>query len=320
MVEGTVSQGGPDERGTTRSTVKRLVVFPEGRAAENVLAVDLDDDTAEYLSAYPGTAQWLSDYAAEKLSLDLSEVGMLKTEVPGLGTVLCGEPDDFKGFLEAWAFLWVPWAGVIAFMVVNVGLGGRWPWIAGGVGLATMLLVGILMKKNKWSRQARDQEKKQVYDDRLRNSADHLIFIDDSDADDVREVIALIDTINGNLAQVKNYGFSTREESGLIEESLTTYLRAHIDARSAQPQLERFAAVLRDVTSETIAADTDLQNVQQLKEELSTTIEAAGQQARGAKNEIHQLEKRTTAAVRQAEAKFQAAELRAQRAERGSGA
>lgn len=39
------------------SAVSRIMVFPEGLSAQKVLAVDLDDDSVDYFSTYPGTAE-----------------------------------------------------------------------------------------------------------------------------------------------------------------------------------------------------------------------------------------------------------------------
>lgn len=298
------------------SAVSRIMVFPEGRSAQEVLAVDLDDDSVDYFSTYPGTAKWVSN--PERLREDLARVGKkpehVPEVVPGLlenllrsSSITLALPPMLSllgGSLILIAIVLFPGLDFLnVFVRLIIGL-------AAGAGTA-WLIIAPSRKKIRRSIAA-DEERKGIYNERLREADDHFISIDDPDADDVREALARADAINDNLKLIRRYGLSTIDEAEALDGHLANLLRAHIAERSAQPNLERFEAVLRDVDPETIAADADLQNIQQLRDNLLHTVKTAEEKTNSAKNELNQLEKATTTSVRQTEAKLQAAELTGQ--------
>lgn len=308
------------------SAVSRIMVFPEGRSAQEVLAVDLDDDSVDYFSTYPGTAKWVSN--PERLREDLARVGKkpehVPEVVPGLlenllrsSSITLALPPMLSllgGSLILIAIVLFP--GLLIAIVLFPGLDFLNVFVRLIIGLAAgagtaWLIIAPSRKKIRRSIAA-DEERKGIYNERLREADDHFISIDDPDADDVREALARADAINDNLKLIRRYGLSTIDEAEALDGHLANLLRAHIAERSAQPNLERFEAVLRDVDPETIAADADLQNIQQLRDKLLHTVKAAEEKTNSAKNELNQLEKATTISVRQTEAKIQAAELTGQ--------
>lgn len=132
------------------STVNRITVFPEGDTVETVLAVDLDAETTEYLSTYPGTAKRLSTQRAHGLADVLRALGIPVRTVPGLTSALRGEPDSFSDLFLAYSRLWGVLAGFIVCGVIWVlpdtfGLldGFRRLWIGGLGGLGTFGLVNM---------------------------------------------------------------------------------------------------------------------------------------------------------------------------------
>lgn len=300
------------------SAVSRIMVFPEGLSAQKVLAVDLDDDSVDYFSTYPGTAEWLPNPQPERLREDLAKAGKhpedVPEDIPGLlenllrsASITLALPPMLSilgGSLILIAIVLFPGLDFLnAFVRLIIGL-------AAGAG-AAWLIIAPSRKRIRRSIAA-DEERKRVYDERLREADDHFISIDDPDADDVREALASADAINDNLKLIRRYGLLTVDESEELDEHLANLLRAHIAERSAQPHLECFEAVLRDVDPETIAADADLQNIQQLRDKLLHTVKAAEKKASAAKNELNQLEKATATTVQQTEAKLRAAKLRSE--------
>lgn len=298
------------------SAVSRIMVFPEGRSVQEVLAVDLDDDSVDYFSTYPGTAKWLSD--PERLREDLAKVGKkpehVPEAVPGLlenllrsSSITLALPPMLSllgGSLILIAIVLFPGLDFLnVFVRLILGL---------AAGAGTVWLIITPSRKKIRRSIAADTERKRIYNERLREADEHFISIDDPAADDVREALASADAINDNLKLIRRYGLSTIDESEARDEHLANLLRAHIAERSAQPNLERFEAVLRDVDPETIAADADLQNIQQLRDNLLHTVKSAEEKASAAKNELNQLEKATTTSVRRTEAKLRAAELTGQ--------
>jgi hypothetical protein len=292
------------------STFNRMLVFPEGHSAQEVLAVDLDEDTTAYLSTYPGTARWLSAPGLAHLQEGLDKVGKTYREVPGLLANLRPEPS-----ITDWPLLFLVVASnAIVFMVL--GMKFLPPLVCYIIGIvaavATLFLTRASVRRKRQASINHDEQVKRIYDERLQEAADNIVSIDDPDADDVREALAHAEAIHDNLKLLRRFGLSTLEESEAVDEHLATLLRAHIAERASQPRLERFEEVLRDVDRKTIADDTDLQNIQRLRDELAHTAEAARQKATAAMGELNQLEKETTATVRRTEAKLQAAELTGQ--------
>lgn len=300
------------------SAIKKITIFPEGRAAETVIAVDLDNETTDYLSTYPGTAQRLGRYATEKLASDIRKAGRDENEVPGLTSALKNRSVEGEGLLLPYSRVWSLMAGTVAFCLGHVLLGISDIDVDGlphflfafAAGFATMGYVSSKFQENKIEQRTRDEESKRIYAERLRESADHLIRIDDKAANSVRSAINCVNTIHGHLAQLRRLGLSTVEETTAADDALDAVIQGHMDERASKTRSKRYQRVLQEVDNETVKADEDLQHVQQLNEEQGQIQQEAKDRIGNAMSELNTLMGASAKFVQHASAKLSAAELR----------
>ena len=303
------------------STTKMITIFPEGRAAETVLAVGLDDETTDYLSTYPGTAQWIGRYARETLANDLYETGRDEDEVPGLDSALVNDlrakaEDLLWPYPRALSLL----AGAVSFylghvlLVINdVDLGGLLHvMFALAAGLVGKSSVSAAFNERKLKQKARDEECKRIYTKRLRESAPNLINIDDKDGHRIRSAINRVNTIHHHLAQLRRQGLSTVEETAAADDAFNEVAQGHIDERTAKTRSHRYQTILAEVDRETITSDEDLHHLQQLSDDQSQALQKAKDRINDAMNELRTLKAAADKSARHASAKLSAAKLRSE--------
>lgn len=296
------------------SPANKITVFPDGHAAETVLAVDLDDETREYLTTYPGTAQWVGVRSAEKLADDLIEAGRAKAEVPGLFAALDGEPADTQELLLSYSRLWSLIAAfggcLLGITMANIdGIDRLNPLLTGSIfGLMAMYFTDTFLQKKRRNRRNQDEALKQTYNERLRNVANRLVTLDTREDKDVREALNHAEEIHSRLAKLRRYGLSTVDSSESADAALDKLLRAHIDKRTATAALEHYRNSLDGVDHD--SEDEDIQYVHDLCTKQSRIYWEAKDTIRAAMDELVALETEVVKAERTAHAKLAAARIR----------
>lgn len=298
------------------STIKMITIFPEGRAAETVLAVGLDDETTDYLNTYPGTAQWIGRYAREKLASDLREAGRDEAEIPGLVSRPANGEEPLLPYFQVLSIF----AGIASFylghvflVLSDIDIGGFPHFLfALAVGLGTKGFVSAAFDERELKQKARDEECKRIYAKRLRESAPNLINIDDKDGNRIRSAIRRVNTIHHHLAQLRRQGLSTVEEAAAADDAFNEVAQGHIDERTAKTRSHRYLTILAEVDSETITSDEDLHHVQQLSDDQSQALQEAKDRINTAMNELKTLKVAADKSARHATAKLSAAKLRSE--------
>lgn len=300
------------------STIKMIAIFPEGRAAENVLAVGLDDETTDYLSTYPGTAHWINRYAREKLASDLREVGREENEVPGLISALRNHTANAEELQVPYPRAWSILAGCIAFCLGHLLLGTYdvdsiprfLAALAIGFGMNGFISASFTEKQIK--QRTRDEECKRIYAERLRESAANLIRLNDKGTNTIRCAINCVNTIHNHLAQLHRQGLSTVDETAAADDAFNEVVQGHMDERTATARSKRYQTILREVDSETIASDEDLHHVQQLSDDQRRALRDAKDRIGNAMTELKTLMAATAKSARDTTAKLSAAKMRSE--------
>lgn len=296
------------------SPANKITVFPDGRAAETVLAVELDDETREYLTTYPGSAQWIGVMSAEKLAHDVIEAGRAEVDIPGLFAALDGRPADIKEFLLSYHRLWSLLAAFVGLFlgitITNIdAIDGISPLLVGGVcSFGAMYFTGTFLTKKQCKRRNQDEALKQTYNERLRNVANRLVTLDTREDEDVREALNHAEEIHSRLAKLRRYGLSTVDSSESADAALDKLLRAHIDKRTATAALEHYRNSLDGVDHD--SEDEDIQYVHDLCTKQSRIYWEAKDTIRAAMDELVALETEVVKAERTAHAKLAAARIR----------
>lgn len=299
-------------------TIKMIAIFPEGRAAENVLAVGLDDEMTDYLSTYPGTAHWINRYAREKLASDLREVGREENEVPGLISALRNHTAHTEEFPAPYPRVWSILASCIAFCLGYLLLGlydvdGVPRFLAAlAAGFGTKGFVSATFVEKQIKQRTRDEECKRIYAERLRESSANLIRIADKDANTIRSAINCANTIHSHLAQLRRQGLSTVEETAAADDAFNEVVQGYMDERTAKDRTKRYQTILREVDSETITSDEDLHHVQQLSDDQHRALRDAKDRVDNAMTELNTLMAATAKSARHTTAKLSAAKLRSE--------
>lgn len=298
------------------SAVSRIMVFPEGRSAQEVLAVDLDDDRVDYFSTYPGTAKWLSN--PERLREDLAKVGKkpehVPEVVPGLlenllrsSSITLALPPLLSllgGSLILIAILIFPGLDFLnVFVRLIIGL-------AAGAGTAWLIITPSRKKIRRSI--AADEERKGIYNERLRESATNLIRLNDKGTNTIRCAINCVNTIHSHLDQLHRQGLSTVEETAAADDAFNEVIQGHMDERTATAHSKRYQTILREVDSETIASDEDLHHVQQLSDDQRRALRDAKDRIGNAMTELKTLMAATAKSARDTTAKLSAAKLRSE--------
>lgn len=305
------------EKVNEMSPANKITIFPEGRTAETVLAVDLDDETREYLNTYPGSAQWLDVSAAEELAGSLGETQRRVKEIPGLELALLNKPANIKELLMLYSRMWNILAAIVGFAlgiaVARVdGAAGASPTLMGCVcGFGTMYFSGTYLQKKRREHREHDETLKQTYAERLQAAAPHLVSIDAAQGDQrVRDALSYAETIHKGLTHLRQSGLSTVEEAEATDAALGRLLSAHVDESTAKTTLEPYRKILEDAAHD--SDDEDIQYVQDLCTKQSRLHQKANDTIRAALEELSELETEVTAAERATHAKLAAARIRSE--------